>query len=251
MFAEIPQPAIFAHRGASEYAPENTLAAFELAVQQKADAVELDAKLTADGQVVVMHDQTVDRTTNGRGRVGEMTLAQLRQLDAGSHFAPAFYGERIPTLDEVFDALGEKIFINVELTNYASMADSLPEIVADLVRRHQLVERVIFSSFNPFALLRARRRLPGPPIGLLAQPGKPGAWARTWIGRIIGYNSINPEKGDVNMHFLENAHKHGKRVLAYTVNQAEEIQRLFQLNVDGIFTDNPLLARQIRSELSR
>jgi glycerophosphoryl diester phosphodiesterase len=251
MFAQIPQPAIFAHRGASAHAPENTLAAFELAVQQKADAIELDAKLTADGRVVVIHDQTVDRTTNGSGRVGEMTLAQLHELDAGSHFAAAFQGERIPTLEEVFEAVGEKIFINIELTNYASIGDSLPEKTADLVRRHRLVERVMFSSFNPLALLRVRRRLPEPPIGLLALPGKPGGWARSWIGRIIGYNSINPEKSDVDLHLVEIAHKHGIRVLAYTVNQAEEIHRLFQLHVDGIFTDNPLLARQIRSGLSQ
>jgi glycerophosphoryl diester phosphodiesterase len=249
MFAQIPQPAIFAHRGASAYAPENTLAAFELAIQQKADAIELDAKLTADGQVVVIHDQTVDRTTNGSGRVGEMTLAQLRHLEAGSHFAPVFHNERIPTLEEVFEAVGEKTFINVELTNYASMADSLPEKVADLVRRHHLAQRVMFSSFNPLALLRVRRILPAPPIGLLAQPGKPGAWARSWIGRIIGYNSLNPELSDVDWRLVESAHQHGKRVLVYKVNQAEDIRQIFQLQADGIFTDDPILARQILSGL--
>jgi glycerophosphoryl diester phosphodiesterase len=251
MFAHILQPAIFAHRGASAFAPENTLAAFELAVQQKADAIELDAKLTADGQVVVIHDQSVDRTTDGHGRVGEMNLAQIRHLDAGSHFAPVFHGERIPTLEEVFAALGDKILINIELTNYASMTDSLPEKVADLVRRHQLAERVMFSSFNPLALLWAHRKLSEPPIGLLAQQGKPGAWARSWIGRIIGYNSLNPELSDVDLHLVENAHQHGKRILVYTVNQAEDIKRIFQLHVDGIFTDNPVLARQILSGLPR
>ena len=247
MFAHIPQPAIFAHRGASAFAPENTLAAFELAVQLKADAIELDAKLTADGQIVVIHDQSVDRTTNGNGRVGDMKLAQLRQLDAGSHFAPAFQDEHIPTLEEVFNAVGDKIFINVELTNYASITDSLPEKVADLVRRHHLEERVMFSSFNPLALWKARRRLSEPPIGLLAQAGKPGAWARSWIGRIIGYNSLNPELSDVDLHLVEYAHRHGKRILVYTVNQAEDMKRMFQLHVDGIFTDDPLLARQILS----
>jgi glycerophosphoryl diester phosphodiesterase len=251
MFAHIPQPAIFAHRGASAYAPENTLTAFELAVRQKADAIELDAKLTADGQVVVIHDQSVDRTTNGHGRVGELNLAQLRHLDAGSCFAPAFQGERIPSLEEVFSAVGDKILINIELTNYASMTDSLPEKVADLVRRHQLERRVMFSSFNPLALMRVHKRLPEPPIGLLAQAGKPGAWARSWIGRIIGYNSLNPELGDVDLHLVENAHRHGKRILVYTVNQAEDIKRIFQLHVDGIFTDDPVLARQILSGLTR
>lgn len=249
MFAHLPQPAIIAHRGASAHAPENTLAAFELAVQQNADAIELDAKLTADGQVVVIHDQTVDRTTDGSGRVGDMTLAQLRQLDAGSHFSLDFRGERIPTLEEVFEAVGAKTLINVELTNYASLADSLPDKAANLVHRHQLRQRVMFSSFNPLALLRVRMKAPQIPIGLLSLPGKPGAWARSWIGRIIGYNSLNPEMSDVDFHLVENAHKHGKRVLVYTVNQAEDMRRLFQLHIDGIFTDDPRLARQILSEI--
>jgi glycerophosphoryl diester phosphodiesterase len=90
MLTELPRPTIFAHRGASAYAPENTLAAFELALRQGADAIELDAKLTRDGHIVVIHDQTVDRTTEGRGRVKDMTLAELRKLDAGSHFDVAF-----------------------------------------------------------------------------------------------------------------------------------------------------------------
>ncbi len=108
----------------------------------------------------------------------------------------------------------------------------------------------MFSSFNPLALLRVRRKTPQPPIGLLALPGKPGAWARSWIGRIIGYNSLNPEMSDVDLHLVGTAHNHGKRVLVYTVNQAKDMQRLFQLHVDGIFTDDPVLARQILSGLS-
>ncbi|MEJ2597292.1 MAG: glycerophosphodiester phosphodiesterase family protein [Anaerolineales bacterium] len=251
MFSKIPQPAIFAHRGASAHAPENTLASFELAVRQKADAIELDAKLSADGQVVVIHDQTVDRTTDGSGRVNQMTLAQLRQLDAGIHFAQAFHGERIPTLEEVFDAVGRKIFINVELTNYSSLTDSLPEKVADLVHQHNLDSRVMFSSFNPLALLRAHRRVQAPPIGLLAQQGRPGAWARSWLGRIIGYNSLNPELSDVNLNLVENSHRRGKRVLVYTVNQAEDMLRMYKLKVDGIFTDYPDLARQVRNTLKQ
>ncbi len=163
--SELPRRAIVGHRGACAYAPENTLASFELALRQGADAVELDAKLTVDGQVVVIHDQTVDRTTGGHGEVRSLTLAELKKLDAGSHFDIAFQGEPIPTLEEVFEAVGKRTYINVELTNYASITDSLPEKVVDLIKRHQLSGRVFFSSFNPIALYRARRLLPDVPIG--------------------------------------------------------------------------------------
>ena len=105
MLQQHPQTIIFAHRGASAYAPENTLAAFHLAVQQNADAIELDTKLSRDGHVVVIHDRTVDRTTSGTGQVNDMTLSELQELDAGSHFNATFKDEHIPTLDEVFSLL--------------------------------------------------------------------------------------------------------------------------------------------------
>jgi glycerophosphoryl diester phosphodiesterase len=243
----LPSPTFFAHRGASAYAPENTMAAFDLALRQGAEAIELDAKLTADGKVVVIHDQTINRTTEGDGRVKDLTFAQLRELDAGSHFDFAFRGEPIPSLDEVFAALGHLLYINVELTNYNSITDSLPEKVANLVKRHNLSRRVIFSSFNPIALVRIRRAIPEAPIGLLAQAGSKGAWARSWAGRLIGANSLNPEVSDVTQSLIEANHRIGRRVFVWTVNQAEEMRRLFALKVDGIFTDDPVLARQILS----
>jgi glycerophosphoryl diester phosphodiesterase len=124
---DLPRPVIFAHRGASGYAPENTLTAFNLAVQQGSDAIELDVKLTADGQIVVFHDQTLERTTSATGKIGEKTLSELKELDAGSHFDISYLNERIPTLEEVFEAVGQRTSINVELTNYASPYDRLPE----------------------------------------------------------------------------------------------------------------------------
>jgi len=133
MLAQLPKPTLFAHRGASAYAPENTLAAFTLAIHQNADAIELDAKLSADGEVVVIHDQTVDRTTDGVGKVNELVLAALKELDAGEKYDESFRGERIPTLDEVLESIGQKIFINIELTNYASPKDDLPLKVAEIV----------------------------------------------------------------------------------------------------------------------
>jgi glycerophosphoryl diester phosphodiesterase len=165
MLESLPRPIIFAHRGASAYAPENTIAAFELALTQQADAIELDVKLSADGHVVVIHDSTVDRTTNGRGRVKDLSLSELRSLDAGSSFSEKFHGEKIPTLDEVFETVGRRIFINVELTNYNTPRDHLVEMVCMLVKKHQLQKRILFSSFLGSNLSKARSYLPDVPRG--------------------------------------------------------------------------------------
>ncbi len=248
MLNDLPQPVIFAHRGASAHAPENTLTAFELALRQGADAIELDAKLCADGHVVVMHDASVDRTTDGSGLVDEMPLEVLRELDAGCRFDSAFCGERVPTLEEVFAAFGNKTFINVELTNYRSLRDDLPERVAELVRRHKLERSVLFSSFNPLALRHIHRLIPEVPIGLLALPGAAGAWARSPLGNCIPHQALHPAIQDARPPLIQTQHRRGRRVHVYTVNSPQEIATLFRWEVDGIFTDDPLLARQIREE---
>ena len=248
MYRKLPQPTIFAHRGASIYAPENTLAAFELAVAQKADAIELDVKLCADGQLVVFHDQTVDRTTNASGKVLDLPLAALKELDAGSWFGEQFMGEAIPTLDEVFEAVGTKIFINVEITNYASLFDELPEKVVALVKKHDLQKSVLFSSFNPIALRRAHKLLPEVPLGLLAFPGFAGAWARSWLGRWVPYQALHPDVESVDPKLIRRQHQRGNRVYIWTVNKAIKMQKLFEWGVDGIFTDDPPLAQQIREQ---
>ena len=252
MYADLPRPTIFAHRGAKKYAPENTLAAFRLAVEQGAAAIELDAKLTADGEVVVHHDLTLERTTNGTGSLNTHTLAALKQLDAGSHFGPGFAGEPIPTLAEVFEAVGQQIFINVELTNYASPKDALPEKVVALVKHYGLEKLVMFSSFNRLALQSAQRLMPEIPLGLLAFPYLLGAPARSWIGRRwVDYQALHPALMDAKPRLIRKAHKWGKRVHVYTVNLRHDMLRLFQAGVDGIFTDDPLLALQVLRELGK
>jgi glycerophosphoryl diester phosphodiesterase len=245
-------PTIFAHRGASAHAPENTLAAFELAIRQEADAFELDAKLSADGQVVVIHDQTVDRTTDGHGEVRKMTLAALKELNAGSYYDVAYQNERIPTLEEVFIEFGRKTLINVELTNYATPADDLPARVVDLVKKHKLEKHILFSSFNPRALRMTHRLLPEVPKGMLSLPGRSGWLTRSWIGRlVVPYEALHPELSDVGAGLVAKVHQKGCRIHVWTVNRPEDMQRLFKLGVDGIFTDDPLLARKILSETIR
>lgn len=177
-YQDLPTPAVFAHRGASAHAPENTLAAFELALRQGCDGIELDAMLTADREVVVFHDSNLQRTTGIQGRVSGLPLATLKQLDAGSYFDVQYKNERIPTLDETLEVLGNRTVINIELKNYRSLRDDLPEIVAEIVRKHALHANILFSSFNPIALRKIKRQLPHAPLALLALPGRSGWWAR-------------------------------------------------------------------------
>lgn len=232
-------------------APENTLAAFDLAIRLGCDAIELDAKLSADGIVVVIHDQTVDRTTDGTGKVSELTLSSLKELDAGSFFDHQFRDESIPTLEEVFEVVGRKTFINIELTNYASLTDRLPETVVSLVKMHALEDRVFFSSFNPLALRKTRRLLPNIPVGLLAFPGRQGWIARSWLGKLlVKYEAIHPEVGDIDQPFMQRFQKRHIRVFTYTVNDPEILKRLYQLNIDGVFTDDPVMARSILEQSS-
>lgn len=245
MFDHFNRPIIFAHRGASAYAPENTLAAFKLAERQGAEAIELDAKLTKDGQVVVIHDQTVNRTTGADGLVSQLTLEELRKLDAGSHFDEAFKNELIPTLTEVFEGVGENIFINIELTNYTNINNLLPKEVAVLIKDHQLQNRVLLSSFNPLSLIRIRRYLPHAQLGLLALPGIPGSLARSRVGHLLRYQCLHSELKDVTPALVKNIHKRACRIHVYTVNKAEDMRRLYNWGVDGIFTDDPILARSV------
>ncbi len=241
-----PSPMIFAHRGASAYAPENTLKAFELAIQQDADAIELDAKLSADGHVVIIHDQSVDRTTNGTGLVSDLPLAALREFDAGLKLFKEPSGEIIPTLSEVFEVVDRRILINIELTNYTSPFDHLPEMVWNHIRKFALEDRVLISSFHPIPLRRFHKLCPSIPIGFLARRGYAGLLSRSRFGRsIVPFQALHPHKCDVTTNLVKAVQRFGNNVHAYTVNEQDEMANLISLGVDGLITDDPLLARQV------
>ena len=248
MLASLSQPVIFAHRGASAQAPENTLAAFQLALEQGADAIELDAKLSADGHVVVIHDATLDRTTGEHGRVKDMSLAELRALNAGSFFSSRFSTEKIPMLEEVFEALGKRLFINVELTNYSTPRDHLVESVCLLVKKFNLQKQVLFSSFYASNLSRARSYLPDVPCGLLALNGLLGAWARSFGFAFGKYAALHLNLKDATREQIQRVHRLKGRVHVWTVNPEADIRRLLGWGVDGIFTNDPQLAVRVRGE---
>ncbi len=218
------------------------MASFELALAKGADAIELDARLTADGHVVVFHDRSLERTTNGAGRVAQKTLAELRQLDAGSFFSEKYRGERIPLLEEVFEALGKKLFINVEFKDYGSLGERLVERVCELVMKCGLRDRLLFSSFMGRSLGRARSLLPDVPRGLLAARQLAGAWARSFGFSFGDYAALHPFAADVDSHSIQRVHRLKRRIHVWTVNQPDDVVRLTNWGVDGIITEDPALA---------
>lgn len=227
-------PKIIAHRGASAHAPENTMAAFQLALDQGADGIELDVMLTKDNRIAVIHDDTVDRTTNGSGRVRDMTLAELQALDAGEE-------EKIPSLDEVLERFGGRFLINIELKNYSSVLDSLPTEVAKLVKSTGMMESVLISSFNPFNIARFRKQAPEAVLGLITQPKQ----AKHWMWRLFKYDALHPHFSDVDAVLVAALHARNRQVNVWTVDEAEEIRRLASLNVDSIVTNDPKYAREV------
>jgi glycerophosphoryl diester phosphodiesterase len=240
-----PTPLIFAHRGSSAHAPENTLAAFKLAETNGALAIELDVKLSADGVVVVIHDPTTDRTSGVSGSVNKMTFTELRHLDVGSFFSNKYKGEKIPALEDVFELLGKRLLVNVELTNYTSPGDLLVEKTVEVIKRHGVEETVIFSSFSPLNLIKARRLLPEVPVGLLASEGAAGGWARSFLARHLFPGIIHPYYRDASKEYISKQHHNRRRVHVWTVNDPAEMRRLFNAGVDGIFSDDPVLAMKV------
>lgn len=244
MFENFPTPIILAHRGDQVHAPENTLPAFELAIQKGADGIELDVKLTSDDRVIVIHDMTVDRTTNGKGRVASFALDAIRKFDAGGWFDAKFGGVKVPLLEEVFETVGRDKLINIELTNYSTPRDGLTQKVCELIRKRANHKQIIFSSFLPSNLKIAANLIPEIPRGLLAMPGLAGAWARSFGFMFGDYQALHPHISSASREQVQRAHRLNRRVHVWTANTVGEFARLNQWGVDGIFTDDPHVAVQ-------
>jgi glycerophosphoryl diester phosphodiesterase len=239
------RPFIFAHRGACRVAPENTLPAFQAAIELGADGIELDVQYSSDGKLVVMHNPTLEKTTNGSGRVTAHTFEELRALDAGIHFAPAFAGTPIPTLDEVLELAHNKLLLNIELKSLESPTVNLGVDVAARVRAHGMADQVVISSFNPLALRRTKKAGPEIECALLTAPDLPG-WMRgrltLWFSRMDG---IHPEYPMVDEAYMAWARQRRAPVRPWTVNEEADMRRLIALGVDALITDAPDVARRL------
>jgi glycerophosphoryl diester phosphodiesterase len=224
------RPLVIAHRGASAARPENTLSAFELAVVQGADMIEIDLHRARDGALVVAHDESLERL-GGDGEIGGATLAEIRQLDAGE-------GQRVPTLDEVLDAFGARIPFNLELKR--GRAAAYPDLEAatlEAVERRGLLDQTLFSCFEDAVLERLRARAPAARIGVLVARRAPGRWLER--ARAVGAESVHFWAGLVNQGVVDAAHAADLGVLAYTVDAVGDMRRLLGLGLDGLFTNWP------------
>ncbi|HET8759510.1 MAG TPA: glycerophosphodiester phosphodiesterase family protein [Nitrospiria bacterium] len=231
-------PAVIAHRGASAVAPENTLAAFRLAVRAGAPVVEFDVHQTRDHRLVVVHDASLQRTTGVRRAVEHLTAREIIGLDAGSWFGPEHRGARIPTLDQVLGALTGRAALNIELkAGTRRLYPGLESRVLALVRRSGWRERVLVSSFHVRYLQRLRRLDATIAIGVLIHPWSlRGALSRA---KRLAAASIHPPARVVTADLVRRIHAAGCAVLPYTVDDAAEKRRLVRLGVDGFFTNRP------------
>lgn len=225
---------VIAHRGYSAKAPENTMAAFELALAAGTDGIELDVHLTGDGEIVVIHDDTVNRTTDGKGPVGAFTLAELQALDAGSWFAPEFAGEKIPTLKKVLELLKDKdVLLTIEVKTGLGF-EQLNEQLVQLLDRYDFWERTIISSFNHYALAHLVGLKPQARTAILYTAALVNPWV---YAKSIGATVLHPYHHAVIPEIVTAAQQNGMMVNVWTVDEEADVERMKLCRIDGIITN--------------
>ncbi len=224
---------VIAHRGASSYAPENTYAAFDLALRMDVRHIELDVQLTSDGQIVVIHDDTVDRTTDGSGPVTSHTLAELKGLDAGSRFGAEFAGERIPTFDEVLERYKGRAHLHTEIKG---RSHTLSRRTADAIRDHGMEGQVTITSFQYVRLEEMRAHAPELPTGWLVSEVSDPIIAQA---RAIKVTQLCPEAQAVTPELVRRLHALGFVVRAWGVTNEELMRQVVQAGADGMTVNFP------------
>lgn len=236
---------MIAHRGASADRPENTIAAFRFAAELGADAIELDVMRCGSGEVVVFHDDDLKRLAGRPDAVREAPLHALREARVG--------GEPIPTLDEVLEAAGPAMLVNVELKSpevsglaaHLGLArdDGLALEVARILSRHGCAARALVSSFDPLQLLRFRRAAPHVPVGLLFHDELARPLREGWAARLLRTQAVHPEGKQIAARAVAAWHAAGRAVNVWTVDDPREIAFLAAVGVDGVITNRPDVAR--------
>jgi glycerophosphoryl diester phosphodiesterase len=237
-------PWIIAHRGYPYKYPENTLAAFQAAVTAGVPMVELDVMLSRDHKPVVIHDATLERTTNGHGAVNDFTLDELKQLDAGSWFDPQFADQRLPELSEVLDLVNGRTRVNIEIKAQAyehrHPADAIEKQVVAMVKKKNLLDSVLISSFEIDILVQLASMEDPPAIALISQT--PASKRIVDICTRLKAFSWHPDHLVVTPGQVGRMHNAGLKVFPYNVDTCEDYEKMVDMKVDGVITDDPLLA---------
>ncbi|MCP8616783.1 glycerophosphodiester phosphodiesterase [Salirhabdus salicampi] len=231
---------IFAHRGASGYAPENTMPAFQLAYEQGANGIETDVQLSKDGVPVLIHDETLKRTTNGTGYVKDYTVEELKQLDAGKWFSPKYAGITIVTLEQFLQwGKSKNLLFNIELKNDTINYEKLEQTVYDAVLKYNLLDQTIFSTFNAKSVERMNQIDPHAEVAFLTSSNK----------RHLLKDVINMGGNALHIHYRLLTERLVKKckdlhipLRVYTINRPQQMKRCYKLQCDGIFTDYPDIA---------
>lgn len=239
---------ICAHRGASGYAPENTLEAFQLAVDQKAEAVELDVHLSRDRELIVTHDERIDRVSDGTGYISQLSLRDIkRHVFNATH--PEYKEAKAPTLEEVFDLLRDTtLLINVELKNSRMPYEGMEERCIALAARKGLEDRIIYSSFNHHSLLRVKAIKSDAVCGLLYDCCMIDPWD---YAKRLGIEALHPHYSELLLNPIEceESRKAGLQVNTWTVNDDRDMKKIFRLGADMLITNYPDRALAVREQM--
>ncbi len=243
---------VISHRGANFFAPQNTLPAFEKSLEIGVDGFETDVHLTKDGVPVLCHNYTINATSDKKGNITDYTYSELREFDFGKYFSPSYKGTKIPSVDEFLTLVASSDIkvLNIELKSPKESGES--EIVTktiDLVRRYELTDRLIISSFNPDLLLEAKRYAPECRTGLLYSPNHIVAWKISKdpvaFAKEIGADALHPHSIYVTRRYVEKAHAENIIVNPWTVDSPKSIEKMLNCGVDGIITNHPDLVKHL------
>ncbi|MCB2295578.1 glycerophosphodiester phosphodiesterase [Clostridium algoriphilum] len=227
----------YAHRGASAYYPENTMISFEKAVELGANGIETDVQMTSDGVLVLIHDEYVNRTTNGEGLVRDFTYDELNKLDAGSWFDKKYNTEKIPTAkDLIIFAKENNIILNLELKNGVIVYPGMEEKLIEMIYKYNYEDKVILSSFNHYSMVHCKEIDKQIKTGILYMAGlyQPEVYCKR-----IGADALHPYFYSVNKEIIDNAKKEGILVNPFTVNEEDCMKSLIKAGVDGLITNYP------------
>jgi len=240
------KPVIIAHRGASGIAPENTLAAIDLAMQSQAEIIEIDVHLTKDGKIVVIHDKSVDRTTNGTGLISELTLGEIRALDAGSWYSESFAGEKIPLLSEVMDMVVGRKKLLIEIKSGVKDYPGIDRKVVEVIKEYDALDWCIVQSFDDKTLMEINRQWPEVCLHKLIvfkfrllPLAFDGSIRRFTSKKYSFVDAINPHYKFINKRFVKNRHKAGFGVNVWGGKEPDSYEKIRHIPVDGWITDFP------------